>query len=691
MSRVRCLAIVGMAGCMAMSLAQAQRPYIGFVYPAGGQQGTTFRLKVGGQALDHVEGVIITGAGVNAKIAEFNKRLGPQDIQLLNEQLRELRKLLPKGAGGGRQQGGDMMMMMMSSGGPATATAMDPMMIPSTMSRTAPPPPGSNEAVVQLISKIERRIREYTLRPACNSLADIAFVEVTASSDAAPGEREIRLVTPKGVSNPMPLHIGQVPETFRKPMKTAEFQVLGKEELALRKRPPEEEEVRINLPCTVNGQIASGEINKYRFQARKGQRIVISALARQLIPYIADAVPGWFQPVLALWDAKGNEIAYGDDYRFKPDPTIFFEVPADGEYMFSISDAIYRGREDFVYRVTVGEIPFITSIFPLGGRPGAPAPIQMKGWNLDNAVLSAPPKDVGSGLVQLAANKGRFASNRVPYAIDPLPECLDKEDNNTPAKAQPLQLPIIVNGRMDRPDDADVFQFKGKAGDMVVAEVMARRLDSPMDSQIRLTDASGRLLAFCDDVEDLGAGVNTHHADSYIMTKLPADGTYYVRLADTSQGGGEEYTYRLRVSAPRPDFSLRVVPSSLGLRSKGSEGVSVYAIRQDGFTNTISVALKDAPTGFTMQPISLIGTQQVARVSVKTDLKATPQPVSLVIEGRASVGGSQIAHAAVPAEDRMQAFLWRHLVPAQELKALVWDPSYEPPSKRTKVAASNKP
>ena len=188
--------------------------------------------------------------------------------------------------------------------------------------------------------------------------------------DAEPGERELRLATPRGVSNPLVFHVGQLPEVSRKPMLTADFQVLGKEELALRKRPPDEVEQRITVPCTVNGQIASGEVNRYRFEARKGQRLVISAAARQLIPYIADAVPGWFQPVLALYDANGKELAYNDDYRFKPDPIILFEVPQDGEYVFSITDAIYRGREDFVYRVTIGELPFVTSIFPLGGQVG---------------------------------------------------------------------------------------------------------------------------------------------------------------------------------------------------------------------------------------------------------------------------------------------------------------------------------
>ena len=135
-------------------------------------------------------------------------------------------------------------------------------------------------------------------------------------------------------------------------MLTAPLQVLGKEETALRKRPDDEVEQRITLPCTMNGQIASGEVNRYRFEARKGQRLVFAAQARQLVPFIADAVPGWFQAVMTVCDAKGKEVAYNDDLRFNPDPVIFFEAPKDGEYLLTIGNALYRGREDFVYRVT---------------------------------------------------------------------------------------------------------------------------------------------------------------------------------------------------------------------------------------------------------------------------------------------------------------------------------------------------
>jgi len=402
-----------------------------------------------------------------------------------------------------------------------------------------------------------------------------------------------------------------------------------------------------------------------------------------LIPYMADAVPGWFQAVLALYDAHGKEVAYNDDYRFKPDPTIFYEVPKDGQYVLAIYDAIYRGREDFVYRVTIGEMPFVTSIFPLGGRAGEPLPpIRMKGWNLEGAVLWPPSKDARPGVYPIAARKDGLLSNRVPFVLDTLPEFFEQEPNNDPAHAQKVKLPVIVNGRINRPGDWDVFQFTGHAGQTVVAEVTARRLDSPLDSVLKLTDAAGKLLALNDDHEDVEAGLDTHDADSYLWVKLPADGTYYVHLGDTACQGGEEYTYRLRLSAPRPDFALRVVPSSISFRSEGYGAAAVYAIRKDGFTGPIKLSLKNPPPGFSAYPITLFPGQTVTRLGLKTDLTETKQPVTLAVEGRAKIDGREVAHDAVPAEDKMQAFLWRHLVPAAELRAMVVDPSYIPAKKR---------
>jgi hypothetical protein len=465
-------------------------------------------------------------------------------------------------------------------------------------------------------------------------------------------------------------------------MSSALLQVLGKEEQALRKRPTSEAEVRIALPCTVNGQIASGEVNRYRFEASKGQRLVISTQARQLIPYVADAVPGWFQPVLALYDSRGKEVAFADDYRFKPDPVILFEVPQDGEYVFAIHDSIYRGREDFVYRITAGELPFVTSLFPLGGQVGATLTPDMEGWNVRDASLGPPPEGTAPGLRSLAAGRMGYDSNPVPFILDSLPDAFDQEPNNSVATAQKITLPVVINGRINQADDWDVYQFTGKAKDQIVAEVQARRLESPLDSVIKLTDATGRLLAFSDDHEDLTAGLNTHHADSQLTAKLPADGTYYLHIGDTARKGGTEYGYRLRVSAPQPDFELRVVPSSVSIQANSSATVTVYAVRQGGFTGPIKLTLKDPPAGLSAIPVTLAANQSNVRLAIKATATAAKEPVRLSVVGSVKLGDREVVHAAVPAEDKMQAFLWRHLVPASDFQALVFDPRYQPPPKR---------
>jgi len=74
------------------------------------------------------------------------------------------------------------------------------------------------------------------------------------------------------------------------------------------------------------------------------------------------------------------------------------------------------------------------------------------------------------------------------------------------------------------------------------------------------------------------------------------------------RGGGEEYGYRLRISAARPDFALRTVPSSITLRAKSGGGsISVYVQRKDGCTAPITITLKNPPAGVSCKPVTLIG------------------------------------------------------------------------------------
>ena len=635
--------------------------YIGFVYPAGGQRGTTVRVTLGGQKLEGVDRVVVSCSGVTGQIIEYNKKMGNQEVQLITEQLQELKRL------------------------PAAERA--------------------EPACSNTIAKIERILRDQVQNPACASIANLVIAEIVFAPDAVPGPREIRLCTKNGISNPLVFNVGQLPEISTEPMTTSSLVVLGKEEQAVRRKrratkeaPAEmmmqgmmmesagaptdlgEDEYYVKLPCTLNGQIAQGAVDRYCFSAKRGQKLAVIVQARELVPFMADAVPGWFQPVLVLRNAQRKEVSYVDDYQFKPDPVMLCEIPEDGDYHLEIYDSLYRGREDFVYRITLGEIPFVTSLFPLGSRVGEVTKVEVKGWNLEESYIMPDIKDPQPGIypVTIRGKGGLLLSNPMPYAQGTLPETFEKEPNSQIRTAQKVTLPIIINGRIDTTSKKDIFQLDGRSNDVVVAEVMARRLSSPLDSIVKLTDEKGKILALNDDREDESAGINTHHADSLLTYTLPKDGTYYLHLTDTQNRGGEDYNYRLRISEPMPDFDLRLVPSMVAIKSNSTATLKVFALRRDGFTNAISFRIKGETNSFTVQG-KMAATQNVTTVTIKAKVGETVEPAILVIEGVATNGIQEWVREAIPTEDRMQAFLWRHLVPAQELRALVYNPPPPPP------------
>jgi hypothetical protein len=142
-------------------------------------------------------------------------------------------------------------------------------------------------------------------------------------------------------------------------------------------------------------------------------------------------------------------------------------------------------------------------------------------------------------------------------------------------------------------------------------------------------------------------------------------------LGDTQRQGGPAYGYRLRLSPPRPDFELRVVPASVSVRPGSSATLTVYALRKDGFTNDITVVLSDAPAGFKLSNARFSGTNDQVKLTLTAPFAPQKEPVGISLAGRAIVDGDALMRQAVPASDMMQAFFYRHLVPAESLQVAV--------------------
>ncbi|NUQ66478.1 MAG: hypothetical protein HUU20_28790 [Pirellulales bacterium] len=666
----RRFALFGLALLAVAPAAEAQQRslHIGYVYPAGGQQGATFEAVIGGQFLAGFEEVVVSGGGVKATLLELAAPISGKELNDLRIRIDELlaRKAVvrkdftalekfrsfknAKDLKTDRESSDKELEELKRKYAGATWTPEDE----------------------KLLMETRKKMTSSVRKPANPAISELAIVQFTVAPDAEPGQRELRIVAASGLSNPLVFCVGRLIEFSEKVSRNIPEQksTITKTAFAPKSRKTEPE-TSVTLPAIVNGQILPGEVDRYRFKATKGQRLVVAVGARQLVPYIPDAVPGWFQATLALHDAEGKELAYYDDYRFNPDPVLYYEIPAEGEYVVEIKDAIYRGREDFVYRITLGELPFVTSIFPLGGPAGKKTTLELTGWNLPVTSLALNNKTKTPGIHPVCLGDERWFSNVVPFMVDTLPECLDKEPNNQDSSAQPVALPVVVNGRMDQADDADVFCFEGRAGSEIVAEVHARRLNSPVDSVLKLTDAAGRQLAMNDDHEDQAAGLTTHHADSWLRATLPSDGKYYVHLGDMQHKGGPEYGYRLRISAPRPDFDLRAAPSSITVRSARTVPMTVYALRKDGFSGEIALALKDAPEGCSLGGGRIPANENRVRLTLTLPPIQEQELFNVSLEGRAVIDGREVCRPVVPAEDMMQAFEYRHLVPSQELKIAV--------------------
>ena len=701
------LLCVAMTACVAMAWGQSSQrePHIGYLYPGGGQQGTVCLIAVGGQFLQGANKVYISGEGVQAKVIQYYRpvrNIMAEQRQDLMQRLREVREKrmaelsakgvpLPTGMKFDRQAADRFKAAKKENATKPKIATKD-----NATTKTAPFRPVEHPLLYGLENKSLRELGHiaYQLffprqKKQMNAQIDeMALLEVTIGPNAAAGDRELRLETALGLTNPMVFQVGQLPEIRELEPNDPGRQVgpVGQVGRFAPERTTSyvggSKERPLDLPVLLNGQIMPGDVDRFSFRARKGQRLVMEVNARRLVPYLADAVPGWFQATLALYDAKGKELAFADDYRFNPDPVLFYEIPQDGEYELEIRDSIYRGREDFVYRIAVGEQPFITGMYPLGGRSGVKTVASVAGWNLAKTQLPLDTLSQSKGADNIrytALRQNKWLSNEVTYAVDTLPECNETEPNNNAKQAQRITLPQIVNGRIAQPGDVDVFRFEGRAGDQVVAEVVARRLGSPLDSLLRLTDASGRVLAWNDDHEDKEMGLLTHHADSYLCARLPQDGVYYAQLADSQQHGDGAYGYRLRLTPPRPDFALRVTPSSINVSALGTVPICVHAFRKDGFDGDIELVLKDAPAGFTLDGGRIPKGRDRVRMTLTAAGKRLGEPVVLQLEGRATIGGQTVSRPVVPSEDMMQAFAYRHLMPSRELLVAVRRTQYPAP------------
>ena len=236
----------------------------------------------------------------------------------------------------------------------------------------------------------------------------------------------------------------------------------------------------VSLPTTLAGTLdRAGQADYFRFEAKAGQEIGAQILTA--------AISSKLEPVLEFADADGRVLAESTN------GLLAFTCPKAGTYAIGVHDKDYRGGADMFYRLNVGDVPVIASVFPMGVQRGTSATINLIGANLaKNQVTMNVPADAAIGSkIPVPIDNGAATVRERPLGDASVIVGEFSEVNVRQAEAT-VATPGTANGVIGQPGQAHALRFSAKKGQRLLLEVNARRAGSPLDSALEVFDAKGK-------------------------------------------------------------------------------------------------------------------------------------------------------------------------------------------------------
>lgn len=189
---------------------------------------------------------------------------------------------------------------------------------------------------------------------------------------------------------------------------------------------------------------------------------------------------------------------------------------------------------------TVKELPVEKRMTPKG-VVRTDAPIEDKARRFELTAVVTISAAVPHGVHGVRIENALGVSNLLRFAVSSLPETPEREPND-PDKPVNVALPGALVGALGEPGDIDAYEFRARAGEELVFQVVARPVASRLDSIVRLLDAGGKVLAENNDF-DLSR-------DSVLTWRCRESGRYRITIEDLEHGGGREgFTYRIYAGA----------------------------------------------------------------------------------------------------------------------------------------------
>ena len=279
-------------------------------------------------------------------------------------------------------------------------------------------------------------------------------------------------------------------------------------------------------------------------------------------------------------------------------------------------------------------------------------PIAQLAWDYpkDMSATLRIAADARPGVYHWYCSTSEGATVLRPFVVGDLPEVLEEEEKTTAGHPQSVTLPVTINGRIFPRADLDEYRFTAAAGDVVSCEVVSHRLGHKLDARLQLRDSSGRLVAEADD--HIGP-------DSLLITTIPHDGEYVLRIHDIAFEGGQDYVYRL--SLRTGPCVTHVYPAGAN-KSSGAD-VRLYGVGLDGERFLDWQTAWSDTDGWSMpEDVNVfcpLGASEVTEVvESEPNEQTAPERITLpaVINGRAETTGDVDAFTFAAAEGEAFVF-----------------------------------
>ena len=482
---------------------------------------------------------------------------------------------------------------------------------------------------------------------------EASHFRLTIPAETPPGLYDLRALGDNGVSAPRTFGIGN-----------------RAEELEAEPNETVSTAMPVPLDVVINGRIdKAGDSDHFRFDAKRGQRVVIECWAER--------IDSRLRAVLEVIDASGRRLAVNRGY-YGIDPLVDFHVPADGSYVVKVQDLISTESAEHYYRLDIDTGPRVAFCVPSVIPRGKAARVTLYGWSLSSAVDRATTPtgrtafdrvevDIPAMLaheswplpVRLQPAQAVLAGYSFPFylpgshapvviGVTDAPVVQDRDDNHSPSSAQDISVPSEVSGRLVAGDEQDWFAMEARRGEVLYIDALGQRIDSPVDLQISVLQASDQreLAQFGDEVRNLGGVFPTSHLDPAGRWVCPADGRYLIVVRNLTGGlqVDPRRIYRLNVRREEPAFQLVATShrgdlAALNVPRGGRDVLDIIAFRRRGCDGPIRVSARELPAGVECPDVWLGPGVERGTIVISADRNAPPFFGELMLKGVAEVAG----------------------------------------------------